>query len=223
MSSDRSEDAVFTADSVDEFVERMRHRQLLEAKQDAAATLRNAVALQQRATAGRAAEEIRHAVAQYVLEAEALYRRTEPGKRLWNEVEIDTIPVLASAPVDGEEVASVDRVRPINGPPVGERHGRRVLPVVGVKSFLEADEWRARLIYQSDIPGRGAATETKSVTFSPAVPISTSREAFRATNALLHQLDMGVRMSADDGTGTVDTDYTELLDRLTTSKDSSDE
>lgn len=212
------DETVFVADSVDEFVERERHRQLLGAKEDAAASFRRAAELRIDTSVGQddIRDLVRQAVENYVLEAESLFDRTEAGRALWDEAEIDVFParravgLLAHAqPSD----ATVADIRSVTGLPVYRQDGRPVFALQGVGQFLELAETTVEVDFEVSVNTHNpAATRTQTQRLPVTVPVRVSREVFRATNALLEELGMGVRMEAEQTD--VQSDYTTFLDDI---------
>ena len=128
------DETVFVADSVDEFVERERHRQLLGAKEDAAASFRRAAELRIDTSVGQddIRDLVRQAVENYVLEAESLFDRTEAGRALWDEAEIDVFPARRA-------VGLLAHAQPSDATVADIRSGSRPVPRVG------RDDRRSRL------------------------------------------------------------------------------
>lgn len=210
------DETVFVADSVDEYVERTQHQQLLNAKETAGETLRNTVQIRMQAsrdgqTAAR--EAVRRAVEQYVLEAESLFNRTKPGKVLWNQPTIDTVPMSEALNVGGADgISKILDIRSRGAIQPYQRDGRWLADINGVGEFFDFEDTAIAVEYEVGLNRRGNASEQESLTLYPETPISTSREVFRATNALLAELDLGVRMG--ETADTVESEYTELFDRL---------
>ena len=210
------DETVFVADSVDEYVERTQHQQLLNAKETAGETLRNSVQIRMQAsrdgqTAAR--EAVRRAVEQYVLEAESLFNRTKPGQVLWNQPTIDTVPMSEALNVGGAEgISKILDIRSRGAVQPYQRNGRWFVDITGVGEFFDFEDTPIAVDYEVELDRRGNASEENSFTLYPETPISTSREVFRATNALLAELDLGVRMG--ETTDTVESEYTSLFDQL---------
>jgi hypothetical protein len=216
---DVPDETIFVADSVDEFVERTRHKQLLEAKETAADALRKSPQVRAQAGERAARESVRRAVEGFVLEAESLFRRTDEGRTLWREPQIDTVPLtdvveLGETLESGEDFEGVADARAKGDIRTRQAGGQWVVDVIGVAQYFELQESRIEVTYDVAMNRRGGPTSQRTTTARPSTPIDTSREVFRATNALLDALDLGVRMSADDS-GTVESDYSSLLDELT--------
>jgi hypothetical protein len=212
------DETIFVADSVDEFVERTQHQQLLNAKETSAETLRNSVQIrmQSRGDGQTAAREaVRRAVEQYVLEAESLYNRTEAGQLLWEKAHVDTVPMSKALSLgsDAEQIASIQDIKSRGAVQPYQQNGRWLVDLQGVGSYFDFEDTPFQITYQVKLNRRGGATKENTVTLYPETPVNTSREVFRATNALLAELDLGVRMG--ETTDTVESEYTSLFDRLT--------
>lgn len=193
---DPPDEVFYAADSVSEFVERERHRQILDARKEARETLQKlGVAFgdgrRQRETRAAA----RASVESYALTVEEIFHQTDVGERLWNDQHIATINLPQAvewASVDvapGEEVVDVADVSTDMPAPV--RDGQ--LSVVGVGAFVQLPSSSVRLSYEVELDRRGSPTETRGPTTTTfQTPIHVSREAYRATDALLAAADLGI-------------------------------
>lgn len=220
------EETVFVADDVDEFIQRTRWKQILEAAADARAALRDGGAkTAQLRRAGRsrsqasldAAGMVRSAVVSFVLECEPLYRRTDAGAELWRGARLTKAP--ARDLLDTEFDGTVTEIEPLGRADVTFRreNGELVVVVDGVEEFVELDRSIVRVTVEEDMDRRGPATSTEDYSAGLFTPAAISREAYRATNALLNHVGPGFEV--EDGSTDVEGDYAALLDDL----DSDDE
>lgn len=218
------DETIFVADSVDEFVERRRYQELFEARERAAEALNSAVEIEMRARgSGQQARDakraaVRQAVAGYVWEAEELFKNTQAGRKLWNNVELATIELAdvidpGNAVNKGESFDGLSNATSRKGLQPERQNGRWVLQLWGVGDYVELSKTRIRAKCNVGMDRRGHAQKTREMEISPSMPVAASREVYRATNALLAQSDLGIRMEAADG-NEVESDYSEYLDTL---------
>jgi hypothetical protein len=73
----------------------------------------------------------------------------------------------------------------------------------------------AATVTEESVTGWANGVEETTRTAELVAPIWLSREALRATNALLTESDVGVQLVDDDDARGIENDYTELLDELT--------
>jgi hypothetical protein len=220
----QSEETLFVADNVDEFVQRTRWNQILEARHESQTALRRAAQLEAefRATSSDdaerlAAKSIRDTVESYVLECERLFTHTDVGKELWTSAEIATIPtrkLFTPELEEGglEEFQGLDWVEPVGDTELTFRQGK--VRVQGMREFLDFGDARVR--YQGTVSIRcnnPDAKETRTATASLTTPVELSREAYRTTNALVDHIGPGFDV-VDDADSAVDGDYSDLLDDL---------
>lgn len=223
MSSDEfgddDEQTVHVADSVDEFVERMRHEQILDARQRASDALRDSTHIKLDATGSRkerahiARKHVASVVTQFILECEPLFKKTEQGQALWDNTHLDTVPFheCVAIPIEYESIEDYERTRGLDFSKT--KGGQRVFNVMGIQDYLSFDETQCRLNCITYSNSHTGTVKTTNIRVSPAPLESTSREAYRATNALLSSLDLGVSM-ADLDNDVVEDDYSEYLDDL---------
>jgi hypothetical protein len=200
---------VFVADNVDEFVERTRHRQILDAKERAGDALRQVGARRMEAQqsgqpdyeAERPAREMsRSSVEAYVLECEALYQGTPEGNGLWDSAHIAEFTV-------GDALGLEHRDITVSGINDGtSRTPADRVQVVGVGEYLELGGW-IDVNYEETLDRRGSPTTEDTARLELTVPVNVSRAVFRATNGLLSELDLGVKTGTEDESGEWDTDY----------------
>ncbi|MDS0223796.1 hypothetical protein NDI54_20930 [Haloarcula sp. S1AR25-5A] len=212
--SDIPDETVFVADNVDEFVERTRHRQILDAKERAGEALRKVGGHRLEAhrsgqpdhEAERLVREMaRSAVESYVLECEALFQGTPEGNILWDEAPIAEFTVGDAL---GLEHRDIDAVEVNDGIP---RDSAESVQVVGVGQYPDLGGW-VDVTYEETLNRRGSPTTEETTRLELTVPVDVSREAYRATNTLLTALDLGVK-TGEKG-GEVDGEYSDLLDDL---------
>lgn len=210
---DAEEQTVFVADTVDEFVERTRLQQILEAKNAAAEALQNSrirhmEAIQSgmsKTEAERVASETaRAAVASYVLECEQIYRRTENGHRLWTEAPLAEMDIRDGISLDmNGEMKNIKEIR-LNGERVD--NPERGIELQGVQQFVGLSP-DVEITYERELPRRGKPLETVTDRFEWSTPVWVSREAYRATNALLADSELGVKVDTEDESGEWENDY----------------
>ena len=212
--SDIPDETVFVADNVDEFVERTRHRQILDSKERAAEALRKVGGHRMEARrSGQPEHEAqslvremaRSAVESYVLECEALFQGTPEGNILWDDA------VLAEFTIGdalGLEHRDIDAVEVNDGM---SRNPAESVQVVGVGQYPDLGGW-VDVTYEETLNRRGSPTTEETARLELTVPVDVSREAYRATNTLLTALDLGVK-TGEKG-GEVDGEYSDLLDDL---------
>lgn len=213
------DETVFVADNVDEFVERTRHTQILDAKERAADALREAQLRRMEARSKEkpswlikqaAREPARSAVESYILECESLYRQTEEGRELWHKADLSTIQVRDAMDLrHRDNIGKVKSIR-IGGSGSGAKDPE--ITVTGVGGYLELSSTEICVEHEKALPRRGSPTEVDTFWCDLTIPVDVSREAYRATNVLLTALDLGVKTGEEDGV--VDGDYSELLDKL---------
>lgn len=205
--TDVPDEVLHVADSVDEFVERTRLKQIHEARKAAADAIEGAALrkTQLRRDGVRkdearelARETARSGVERYVLEVEARYKRTEAGRKLWHDAELGTISVHDPLTWEDEpdEVTQIT-VHPAAG--IELRNGDRVA-VVGVRAFVDgfhaaSVEAEAKVPTATSANPNAAVSETLTAALTP--PVRISREAFRATNALIAESDVGVKIEGE--------------------------
>lgn len=222
------EETIHVADNVDEFVQRSRWQQILEAREEARDALRSASlqraqlrsdGLDHQEARRLSRESLRGAVESYVLEAEPIYQRTEPGQKLWGGVDLAMValPDLFVANLgEDEEVADVEIVTRDGTEFVVRRRdeGTPVVQLRGVQDYLALA--RAYVRYQvvgQTLDRLGNPKADREETVRASTPVNVSREAFRATNALLNHVGPGFEIGAE--TGAVENDYSDLLDDVT--------
>lgn len=213
------EETVFVADNVDEFVERTRLKQILEARQRAGESLRNAelrrINARQEGAPGwqasqAAAEPARAAVESYIYEVERLYRGTEEGRKLWDDTELGELDIAKTVSLGSrQDIGEVVDIQ-LDGRSLTEVG--TTLRVSGVSDYLELSGREVTITHERELPRRGSPTETATETAQISTPVSLSRDAFRATNALLAASDLGVKV--DVGDDVADHDYVDVLDDL---------
>lgn len=210
------EQTVFVADGVDEFVERTRLQQILEARERAAEALRDAElrhmnarsnGLGETQAARAAGEPARAAVESYVLECEQIYRGTEGGQKLWTDAPLAVVDIR-----DGISLGNRENIKKIklNGRLV--KNPQQGIQLCGVQQFVGLSP-AVEVTYERELNRRGAPTEPVTEQVGWATPVWVSREAFRATNALLTSTELGVQFGTG-GDNTVDSEYSELLQNM---------
>jgi hypothetical protein len=212
------EETVFVADNVDEFIQRTRWKQILDAGADAREALRDVGvervrqgrdASSKRQTAGVA----RSAVESFVVEAEPLFQGTAAGRELWKRTQVAEVRVADALTVDKK--GEVINVAPT---PDAELSFSRsagddlVAPLKGISDYLAFPEARVRVTVEEDVPRRGNATRTHNVETRLFTPVRASREAYRATNALLNHVGPGFDVETSDSD--VNGEYDTMLDKF---------
>jgi hypothetical protein len=205
---------VQVADSVDEFVERTRHSQILEAKERAAEALRKVgghrLEARQSGQPDHEAERLvremaRSAVESYVLECEALFQKTPEGNILWEDAPLAEFTIGDGLGLKHRDIDVVEVNDDI------ARDPDESLRVVGVGQYPDLGGW-VNVTYEETLNRRGSPTTEKTARLELTVPVDVSREAYRATNTLLTALDLGVK-TGEEG-GEVDGEYSDLLEDL---------
>jgi hypothetical protein len=236
-----TDEVIHVADSVNEFVERTRLQEIHEAKQEATSAVRNSE-FQEVEFSRRfgnedgqrmAARNVRKAVETYILEVEAIYQRTEAGRELWANAPLGELSLDELAPgldLDGEDVLTVADVEirsrgdlsydvTREDDPFSRGRGAvtdATVSVAGVGTFVDGLAGRVTAtVTEESGTGWANGVEETTRTAELVAPIWLSREALRATNALLTESDVGVQLVSDDDTRGIENDYTELLDELT--------
>lgn len=230
----QQEELVFVADSVTEFVERRRWQQIHEAREAARNRLTAAPRIRGEHSGQAAVDAVRReiaaAVETYVMEVETLYKRTEPGRKLWRDTEIATVDVreVATLPLDdGDRLDDLDVTQVGDAQLPMRRHDPRdewgqptddppqvTFFVGGVRDFLTIANLRLRV--DAEVLIQAGCTwkrKQRHRTARATVPTRISKEVYRATNALVEHVGPGLEVGdADDGT--VQGEYAELLDNL---------
>lgn len=210
---DIPDEIVHVADTVDEFVERTRHSQILDAKERAAKALREAelrrTELRQQSrpeheVRAAARSPLRSAVEAYILECEPLYQQTEEGRKLWDSADLGRIGISGSLDLDRSQIGDIQSVSLVDSTLDASSD---VIRVQGIREFLALSEAKCQITYEHALPRRGDVTETRSVATRLLIPTEVSQSAYRATNALLTSLDLGVKTGIEDEEAEWDTDY----------------
>lgn len=216
------EELVFVADSIDEFVQRGRWQQIMEARQEARDALREApmqrASLRQRMSHTEAGEAVRQtvhaAVESYVMEVERLYHETEPGRKLWADTPLATVNCRQLFAFEGgEHDLEMESVHFSGG--LGPRGDpNQQVQITGVRDWLSLSDVTARYklsgVVRVGSQYRSKEREGESMV---TTPVSVSKEVYRATNALVERLGPGMDIGATDS-GTVDGSYAELLEEF---------
>lgn len=209
MPEEVPDEVVHVADNVDEFVERTRLKQIHEAKSAAAEALREA-RLDKYDRRGElrsdaaAREYAQAAVEAYILEVEALYKRTDHGQELWEEAILGRVPVVETTDFN---VQDVDDVKEISTTLPLTVEGGQVV-VEGVGTYVDGLQGNVQITVEVENESWDRKqTETKTYRGAMTAPIWLSREAYRATNALLAKSDMGVKIAEEEDNAEWDTSY----------------
>jgi hypothetical protein len=209
------EQVVYAADNISDYVQRTRYQQLFERKEAASKAFDRVTMVRREPAVDQSdvREIVRQAVESYVLEVESLYQQTEPGRALWEQAEIDVIPIAeALGEVAEHKKLSLKSAEAARGLRVMEVNGQQSLVVKGVKNYLKLPDTRLSATFEKEMNRRGSPTTEETYQLGATVPLRTSREVFRATNALLEQLDLGVSIESE--VGDVESDYSELIDDI---------
>ena len=209
------EQVVYAADNISDYVQRTRYQQLFERKEAASKAFDRVTMVRREPAVDQSdvREIVRQAVESYVLEVESLYQQTEPGRALWEQAEIDVIPIAeALGEVAEHKKLSLKSAEAARGLRVMEVNGQQSLVVKGVKNYLKLPDTLLSATFEKEMNRRGSPTTEETYQLGATVPLRTSREVFRATNALLEQLDLGVSIESE--VGDVESDYSELIDDI---------
>jgi hypothetical protein len=225
--TDAPNETVFVADNVDEFVQRTRWNQILDARAQAGETLRRVGSLKRQARAEgasrteaklQAAETARAAVEGYILEAEQLYQQTEAGRELWTAHPLAVVPLPSCLVLPADVSGEIESVEIVGMPPVEVKRGNSPsgedtkLGFAGVGQFVEFNDTEVRVSYREELDRRGSPTGTETTKRELFTPVRVTREAYRATNGLVDTLSPGIDVGESDDD--VKADYSDVLDRL---------
>lgn len=212
------EEAVLIADNVDEFVQRQRYQQIFDARSEAGRAIRESEtrkldAVQSGLDLPEAEavmrQTVRKAVESYVLECEPLYQQTEVGTALWSDTDLATVRALEC--VAGASPDDVGQLSLLGTGGLAVQDHPLTIQVGGVGDYMAFNNLRARLSRTESLNRRSAATQTDDKQVTLSTPVWLSREAFRATNALLNDLGVGIEATSDDD-GEVRGEYSDILE-----------
>lgn len=222
------EEQVYIADSVNEFVERERWRQILEAREIARDAIRDypqhLAQLRHDGVTGEEAKVlatrvVRSAVESYVLECEPFFKNTETGEEFWSEEEISSVPVLSlvSPPrpeADDLHVSGIEQVETADDTDLRlsrREDGAIAVRVRGVGDYVEIGE--TPIVYEYRVeddddrnpvvhPNAGTRTDQATI----RLPREVARDVCRLTDELLTEVAPGLDIGESDGRASWDPD-----------------
>lgn len=200
------EGRAIVAEDADEFTDKARLRSLFEARDEAAAAIRDASLKEAEVQARRGCSAVAartlvtqwvyKTVTAYVLECEPLLRNTESGRHLLNEATLTEWRIPTEAITHSEwEVVNIpeDRITDDNR-----------IPVIGLNEFLELDAIRITSFTWD------AGTKPESDTQEFQLGRGVSEQVFRELNNLLAEWGIGLEAETD-GDDVAEMDYSDLL------------
>jgi hypothetical protein len=218
--ADAPDEIAVVADGIDEFIDKARYKMLFDARQEAAATLRELPAQQvaaHRNTRSSAdadsyvASNFRAAVQAYIYEAEPLFKNTDAGGEKWDSAEIGPVPLRKCVPgvewptVDSFEAGQLPGTASIITDPTP------ALVLDGIRGYLDFDGAPVQIHKTEELDRRGNATKEASERHEIIPTPALSRQAFRITNDLLSELGIGLEAETE-GDSEARADYSDVLD-----------
>jgi hypothetical protein len=197
-----TEEKATVGDSAQELTEKSRLRSLFQARDQAATAIREAPLKEYEAPREVVNQHVRSSVTAYILECEPLFKNTEAGLEYWQRYQFKPIPLPRSPP---DELTGSDG--PLNSTPIGPAAKRREIigipdsmiddsqqiEVTGIGSYVNLPSpIEIRWIgFGADSPNF-TGESSNSATTQIQIPRQLSEGAFRATNKLLADLDIGL-------------------------------
>ncbi len=211
--ADTPDEIAVVADGIDEYIDKARYKMLFDARQEAAAKLRSVPddkvgAQNSMGDAGGDAfvsASVRAAVNTYIHEAEPLFRNTEVGTAAWEDAGIASVPLescIPDLPVESSNVTDFEAKRLPEGVEIHHQRNGPELLVRGVGAFTEFDGGSIHAEWEEELDRRNPnATKSDEGTVSIIPTVKHSRGAFRATNALLSELGVGLEAETEEEKG----------------------
>jgi hypothetical protein len=200
------EEQVYVAENVNEFVQRERWKQILEARREARDALREAPQVEAQHGRQTARDHVRAAVDAYLMETGRLLQETEAGRELWQETLIATPSASDLLALDPTE--EIERVLSIS--PAGSAEielGRGGLRLEGVRDYARlGDVDRVEVTYEHKLDRRGSPIAEATATAGISTPVPISRTVAHELSDLVGEVGPVDITSADDESAEWDVD-----------------
>jgi hypothetical protein len=197
-----TEERATVGDSAQEVIEKSRLRSLFEARDEAATAIREAPLKEYEVPRQVVNQHVRSSVTAYILECEPLFKNTEAGLEYWQKYQFKPIPLPRSppdrivgpdGPLDSTSVGPTVKRKEIIGIPDSMIEDSRQIAVTGIGSYVSLPSpieirWVG---FGSDSPNLSGESSNTEIT-QVQIPRQLSESAFRATNKLLADLDIGL-------------------------------
>jgi len=197
-----TEERATVGDSAQEVIEKSRLRSLFEARDEAATAIREAPLKEYEVPRQVVNQHVRSSVTAYILECEPLFKNTEAGLEYWQKYQFKPIPLPRSppdevtspdGPLDSTSVGPTVKRKEIIGIPDSMIEDSRQIAVTGIGSYVGLPSpieirWVGFGADSPNLSGESNNTEITQV----QIPRQLSESAFRATNKLLADLDIGL-------------------------------
>jgi len=189
-------------ESAQELTEKSRLRSLFQSRDEAATAIREAPLKEYEVPRQVVNQHVRSSVTAYILECEPLFKNTEAGLEYWQRYQFKPIPLPQSppdevtgpnGPLDTTSVGPTVKRREVIGVPDSMISDSQQIGVTGIGSFVNLPSpieirWVG---FGADSPSF-AGESNNTATTQIQIPRQLSEGAFRATNKLLADLDIGL-------------------------------
>jgi hypothetical protein len=205
-------EVIHVADDLSEYVEKERYKAIFEAKREAAETLReygNPAALASNpAQLQMIREKVSAGVISYITEIRRILEETENGRELWQDTEIETLPVSDCVALPGE-VTNISRragLEPVEHRPqpddpfttVTHHDTEHYYVLGGVADYLALHDTEAQVTIRKESAGLKRGSTSETVTVDPYPPVPLSRDVYQKLTRLLTDTGLDVELGEPD-------------------------